>query len=80
MDSLYCACCGRPFHRASTRGPAPLYCSHDCRLQMAVRRRVWSAMDAGGKGVVEEPMWASSGRVAGGASGRALGREVSAPA
>ena len=42
MDALYCACCGRPFKRASHRGPAPLYCSHDCRLQMAVRRRAWA--------------------------------------
>lgn len=42
MEALYCACCGRPFTRASRRGPAPLYCSSDCRLQMAVRRRVWA--------------------------------------
>lgn len=38
---LHCACCGRPFHRASRRGPAPLYCSDDCRTQMRVRARVW---------------------------------------
>lgn len=43
MTKLYCACCGRPFARASSRGPAPLYCSHDCRLQMAARRRAWNA-------------------------------------
>jgi hypothetical protein len=43
MQTLYCACCGRPFHRASPRGPAPLYCSADCRAQMQVRRRVWAA-------------------------------------
>ncbi|MBY6262365.1 hypothetical protein EI613_10650 [Azospirillum sp. 412522] len=42
MTTLYCACCGRPFVRMSTRGPAPFYCSQDCRLQMAVRRRAWS--------------------------------------
>ena len=38
---LHCACCGRPFARASRRGPAPLYCSGDCRAQMRVRSRVW---------------------------------------
>lgn len=43
MRTLYCACCGRPFHRTSLRGPAPLYCSADCRAQMQVRRRVWAA-------------------------------------
>lgn len=42
METLYCACCGRPFKRASHRGPAPLYCSQDCRRQIAVRRRAWS--------------------------------------
>lgn len=47
MTKLYCACCGRPFARASLRGPAPLYCSHDCRLQMAVRRRAWNAVERG---------------------------------
>lgn len=45
MRTLYCACCGRPFHRTSLRGPAPLYCSADCRAQMQVRRRAWSAAD-----------------------------------
>lgn len=45
MDTLYCACCGRPFKRASRRGPAPLYCSLDCRRQIAVRRRAWTALD-----------------------------------
>lgn len=45
MRTLYCACCGRPFHRTSVRGPAPLYCSADCRAQMQVRRRVWNAAD-----------------------------------
>lgn len=44
MDTLYCACCGQPFRRTSPRGPAPLYCSRDCRRQIAVRRRVWAAM------------------------------------
>lgn len=39
---LHCACCGRPFTRPSTRGPAPLYCSTDCQKQMRVRTRVWS--------------------------------------
>ncbi|AWU93838.1 hypothetical protein DM194_05930 [Azospirillum ramasamyi] len=39
---LHCACCGRPFVRPSTRGPAPLYCSVDCQKQMRVRTRVWS--------------------------------------
>ncbi|MGQ9371069.1 hypothetical protein [Azospirillum sp. ST 5-10] len=38
---LHCACCGRPFHRASRRGPAPLYCSKDCRGQIRVRAQVW---------------------------------------
>lgn len=40
--SLHCACCGRPFQRPSTRGPAPLYCSADCQKQMRVRMRVWN--------------------------------------
>ncbi|MBP2293036.1 hypothetical protein [Azospirillum rugosum] len=44
MDTLYCACCGQPFRRTSPRGPAPLYCSRDCRRQIEVRRRVWAAM------------------------------------
>ena len=43
MQTLYCACCGRPFQRTSPRGPAPLYCSADCRAQIQVRRRVWAA-------------------------------------
>ncbi|CAO3448400.1 hypothetical protein [Azospirillum largimobile] len=48
MTTLYCACCGRPFVRTSARGPAPRYCSQDCRLQMAVRRRAWTPrMEAG---------------------------------
>ncbi|MGQ9370979.1 hypothetical protein [Azospirillum sp. ST 5-10] len=42
MDTLFCACCGRPFQRASQRGPAPTYCSRDCRRQMDVRRRIWA--------------------------------------
>ncbi|HYD70702.1 hypothetical protein [Azospirillum sp.] len=42
MTRLYCACCGRPFERKTRRGPAPLYCSDDCRRQIAVRRRMWS--------------------------------------
>ena len=42
---LHCACCGRPFVRPSTRGPAPLYCSVDCQKQMRVRSRVWSRRD-----------------------------------
>ncbi|MBP2299923.1 hypothetical protein [Azospirillum picis] len=46
MTTLYCACCGRPFVRPSTRGPAPRYCSQDCRVQMAVRRRAWAARAA----------------------------------
>ncbi|WP_448204079.1 hypothetical protein [Azospirillum sp. sgz302134] len=46
MGTLYCACCGQPFQRTSARGPAPLYCSRDCRRQMEVRRRVWSSMEA----------------------------------
>ena len=45
MNTLYCACCGQPFHRSSPRGPAPLYCSRDCRRQMEVRRRVWTSLD-----------------------------------
>lgn len=40
---LHCACCGRPFTRASGRGPAPLYCSADCRTQIRIRQRVWSS-------------------------------------
>lgn len=39
---LHCACCGRAFSRPSSRGPAPLYCSEDCRKQMRVRARVWN--------------------------------------
>lgn len=27
------------------RGPAPLYCSNDCRVQIAVRRRAWTRAD-----------------------------------
>ena len=50
MSTLYCACCGQPFQRASSRGPAPLYCSRDCRRQMEVRRRVWSSMGMAGMG------------------------------
>ena len=46
MTTLYCACCGRPFVRTSARGPAPFYCSQDCRLQMAIRRRAWSGRTA----------------------------------
>lgn len=45
MQPLFCACCGRPFKRASRRGPAPLYCSRDCRRQMDVRRRAWADVD-----------------------------------
>ncbi|MFC5359158.1 hypothetical protein [Azospirillum himalayense] len=41
--TLHCACCGRPFTRASGRGPAPLYCSADCRTQIRIRQRVWSS-------------------------------------
>ena len=44
MTDLYCACCGRPFVRLSSRGPAPSYCSRDCRVQMATRRRDWLAV------------------------------------
>ncbi|WP_114856698.1 hypothetical protein [Azospirillum brasilense] len=40
---LHCACCGRPFTRSSGRGPAPLYCSADCRTQIRIRQRVWSS-------------------------------------
>ncbi|AWK87631.1 hypothetical protein [Azospirillum thermophilum] len=47
MTTLYCACCGRPFKRTSNRGPAPLYCSRDCRLQIAARRRAWGPVDWG---------------------------------
>ncbi|MBK3778496.1 hypothetical protein JJL56_10135 [Azospirillum sp. YIM DDC1] len=43
MTTLYCACCGQPFRRSSSRGPAPLYCSRDCRRQIEVRRRVWAS-------------------------------------
>lgn len=49
MNTLYCACCGRPFVRTSARGPAPRYCSHDCRLQMAVRRRAWALRTEAGR-------------------------------
>ncbi|WP_247883028.1 hypothetical protein [Azospirillum brasilense] len=42
-QTLHCACCGRPFTRASGRGPAPLYCSADCRTQIRIRQRVWSS-------------------------------------
>ncbi|QCO14744.1 hypothetical protein D3869_05650 [Azospirillum brasilense] len=44
MTTLYCACCGQPFRRSSPRGPAPLYCSRDCRRQIEVRRRVWASL------------------------------------
>ena len=47
MAPLYCACCGRPFKRTSQRGPAPMYCSLDCRRQIAVRRRVWTGATTG---------------------------------
>ncbi|NUB07729.1 hypothetical protein FW320_16295 [Azospirillum sp. Vi22] len=43
VPKLHCACCGRPFTRASGRGPAPLYCSADCRTQIRIRQRVWSS-------------------------------------
>ncbi len=43
---LYCACCARPFARTSQRGPAPLYCSADCRAQMRIRQRVWNGRAA----------------------------------
>lgn len=46
MTTLYCACCGQPFRRSSPRGPAPLYCSRDCRRQIEVRRRVWASLRA----------------------------------
>lgn len=46
MTTLYCACCGQPFRRSSPRGPAPLYCSRDCRRQIEVRRRVWASLQA----------------------------------
>jgi predicted nucleic acid-binding Zn ribbon protein len=42
MKNLHCLCCGRPFVRTSPRGPAPRYCSQDCRRQMEVRRRAWA--------------------------------------
>ena len=47
METLYCACCGRPFKRASQRGPTPIYCSQDCRRQIAVRRRAWAGVTPG---------------------------------
>lgn len=62
MTTLYCACCGRPFTRTSTRGPAPRYCSQDCRLQMAVRRRAWSARDGTGRNAFGWTPTASHGR------------------
>ena len=43
---LHCTCCGRPFSRTSRRGPAPLYCSFDCRAQMRVRARAWNGRAA----------------------------------
>ncbi|WP_448204713.1 hypothetical protein [Azospirillum sp. sgz302134] len=43
---LHCACCARPFARTSHRGPAPLYCSTDCRAQMRIRQRVWNGRAA----------------------------------
>ncbi|AWK89001.1 hypothetical protein [Azospirillum thermophilum] len=45
--TLHCTCCGRPFARPSNRGPAPLYCSSDCRKQMRVRLRMWSDASGG---------------------------------
>ncbi len=67
MTTLYCACCGRPFIRTSTRGPAPRYCSQDCRLQMAVRRRAWSARDGTGRAAFARTPATANGR-----SGRVL--------
>lgn len=54
MEALYCACCGQPFKRAHQRGPAPLYCSRDCRRQIEVRRRTWSAMEVAGVRAFQE--------------------------
>ncbi len=56
METLYCACCGRPFTRASRRGPAPLYCSRDCRRQIEVRRRTWLSLETAG-GRVPSVVW-----------------------
>lgn len=47
LETLYCACCGQPFKRTSSRGPAPLYCSRDCRRQIEVRRRAWASTGLG---------------------------------
>ncbi|WP_431861905.1 hypothetical protein [Azospirillum sp.] len=55
MPRLFCACCGRPFERSSTRGPSPLYCSADCRRQMAVRRRAWTRADLIGPLTLAQP-------------------------
>ncbi|WP_146210700.1 hypothetical protein [Azospirillum sp. TSO35-2] len=77
MDTLYCACCGRPFLRASSRGPAPLYCSRDCRLQIAVRRRAWTALENASARHAEppaEPTVIHWSRAAGGR--RALGQRA----
>lgn len=57
---LHCACCGRPFARNSCRGPAPLYCSADCRTQIRIRQRVWSnrpGYAAGGTAIRPEPLF-----------------------
>ncbi len=88
MDTLYCACCGQPFRRTSPRGPAPLYCSRDCRRQIEVRRRVWAAMgglsDGGLSGTpsvrtpVLEPMRSAWGLEHGRHGGATGGRAASA--
>jgi len=87
MSTLYCACCGQPFQRASSRGPAPLYCSRDCRRQMEVRRRVWSSMGMAGIGASlkgapigpERTAWGFDSWPGGGAvHGERYGRSASA--
>lgn len=53
---LHCACCARPFARTSRRGPAPLYCSADCRAQMRIRQRVWNGRIAAAAQPVPSPI------------------------
>jgi hypothetical protein len=65
-ESIYCVCCGRPFTRTSQRGPAPLYCSQDCRRQIQIRRRVWAAIRSGQAAAAVSD---TAGAVAGGGHG-----------
>ena len=53
---LHCVCCARPFARTSRHGPAPLYCSADCRAQMRIRQRIWNGRFAAAAQPVPSPV------------------------